>query len=62
MRWFMVIDLDKCVACQGCSIACRFENNTPVVMTLAVWRLEGSLAQVLMLTLGLGAQIAACQR
>ena len=29
-RWCMVIDLDKCVACQGCSIACRFENNTPV--------------------------------
>jgi molybdopterin-containing oxidoreductase family iron-sulfur binding subunit len=27
----MVIDLDKCVACQGCSIACRFENNTPAV-------------------------------
>lgn len=30
-RWSMVIDLDKCVACQGCSIACRFENNVPVV-------------------------------
>ncbi len=30
-RWAMVIDLEKCVACQGCSIACRFENNTPVV-------------------------------
>lgn len=30
-KWAMVIDLDKCVACQGCSIACRFENNTPVV-------------------------------
>ncbi len=30
-NWSMVIDLDKCVACQGCSIACRFENNTPVV-------------------------------
>ncbi len=30
-RWAMVIDLDKCVACQGCSIACRFENNTPAV-------------------------------
>lgn len=30
-RWLMVIDLDKCVACQACSIACRFENNTPAV-------------------------------
>lgn len=30
-KWSMVIDLDKCVACQGCSMACRFENNTPVV-------------------------------
>jgi menaquinone reductase, iron-sulfur cluster-binding subunit len=30
-RWSMVIDLEKCVACQGCSVACRFENNTPVV-------------------------------
>ena len=29
-NWSMVVDLDKCVACQGCSIACRFENNTPV--------------------------------
>ena len=30
-RWSMVIDLEKCVACQGCSVACRFENNTPAV-------------------------------
>ena len=30
-KWSMVIDLDKCVACQGCSIACRAENNTPPV-------------------------------
>jgi molybdopterin-containing oxidoreductase family iron-sulfur binding subunit len=26
----MVIDLDKCSACQSCSVACRMENNTPV--------------------------------
>ncbi|MBI2305108.1 MAG: 4Fe-4S dicluster domain-containing protein [Chloroflexi bacterium] len=25
----MVIDLDKCVACQGCTAACRAENNVP---------------------------------
>jgi Fe-S-cluster-containing dehydrogenase component len=29
--WSMVVDLDKCVACQACSIACRYENNTPAV-------------------------------
>jgi menaquinone reductase, iron-sulfur cluster-binding subunit len=28
-KWTMVIDQDKCVACQACTIACRFENNTP---------------------------------
>jgi molybdopterin-containing oxidoreductase family iron-sulfur binding subunit len=26
----MVIDLDKCLACQSCTAACRMENNTPV--------------------------------
>jgi molybdopterin-containing oxidoreductase family iron-sulfur binding subunit len=25
----MVIDLDKCFACQSCTVACRMENNTP---------------------------------
>ena len=30
-NWCMVIDLEKCVACQACSVACRMENNTPVV-------------------------------
>jgi len=28
-RWGMVIDLDKCVACQACTAACRVENNVP---------------------------------
>lgn len=29
-RWGMVIDLEKCVACQACVTACMTENNVPI--------------------------------
>lgn len=34
------------------------QNNTPVVVALALWSFEGSLALVLLVSLGLGALIA----
>jgi len=30
-RWGMVIDMDRCIACQACTVACMAENNVPFV-------------------------------
>ncbi len=29
-RWGMLIDLRKCIGCQACAAACKFENNVPL--------------------------------
>ncbi|NOY13151.1 MAG: 4Fe-4S dicluster domain-containing protein [Deltaproteobacteria bacterium] len=28
-RWAMIVDIEKCVGCHGCTAACKAENKTP---------------------------------
>ncbi|MBN2233154.1 MAG: 4Fe-4S dicluster domain-containing protein [Deltaproteobacteria bacterium] len=33
-RWGMVIDIDRCIGCHTCEIACKYQNDVP----LGLWR------------------------
>lgn len=40
-RWGMVIDLDKCTACQACSVACKAENSVSFSTPEEAYRGQG---------------------
>lgn len=46
------------IVCGIAAVVFALQNNLPTTVTLALWQFEGSLALVLLLTLGLGALIA----
>lgn len=29
-RYAIAVDLDRCIGCEGCMIACKNENNVPL--------------------------------